>query len=424
MTKKRILNIAKEGTWIIIGQLFSIFGSLYFIKVITSKLEPSIYGTVSLLLSVSTFFSQVIYGGVGSAVSRFFSIAENRKDLLRYFESIRKIISKISIFLLLFGSITIIIMFIMGYQSLSLLTFFVMLVSVFNGIISVLNNVQNAARQRVLVALNNGIGVVLKIGISLLSFSFFGSTESSLVISILLSSVIALLMQLFFIRKNWKRKMHLRGSSKIVYNWQNQIWEYSLSVILWSSFMALYQLSDKWALELYNSSTEVGVYTIFFQLGYGPTLLVISNILAFVSPIIYQRAGDGKDAVKNKYVDSITTKLIWLTLSMSVVGFFISYFFQKKIMSYLVSESYLYYSYLLPVLILSAGVFAAGQIFNLKMESQIKVKEMNFVKISTSIFGICLNFLLSAFYGINGVLVAVFIYSISFYFGMWKISRT
>ena len=422
--KMRMLKIAKEGYWIIIGQVFSIVGSLYFIKLITNKLEPSLYGTVSLVLSISTFFGQVIYGGVGSAVSRFYSIAENQIDLRRYFDSSRKIIFKLSSFLLLFGGITAILLLIMGYPNLFFLTIFTLLISILNGVISVLNCFQNAARQRILVSLNNGLGIVFKIGISLLLFNLFGANETSLIISLLLASSITLFLQLIFLRKNWKSKLQIYNSSQSAFNWHNQIWTYSLSVILWNGFMALYQLSDKWALEYNNSSKEVGVYTVFFQLGYSSILLVITNLLAFLSPIIYQRAGDGKDQVKNNYVDSTITKLILLTFSFSVVGFFITYRFHKEILSYLVGENYLHYSYLLPGFVLSACIFAAGQILNLKMESQIKVKEMNFVKISTSIVGMGLNFVLSALYGINGLLVALLIYSISFFLGMLKISRT
>ncbi len=417
----RLQNLAREGFWIIIGQLFTIFGSLYFIKIITTKLEPSLFGTVSLLLSVSTFFSQVLYGGVGSGVARFFSVAEIKNDLYGYFENSRKIVFKISLFLLFFGGGTVVLLSFIGYQNLIFLTILTIFISILNGIISVLNNFQNSARQRDIVALNNGLGVILKIVIVLSLFNLFGANETILVISILLSSAIALISQLIFFHYKWKRK--ITNSSLSAYNWSNEIWTYSLSVILWNGFMALYQLSDKWALEYYNSLKDVGVYTVLFQLGYTPTLLVMTNLLAFLSPIIYQRAGDGKNPVKNKYIDSIITKLIWLTFSFSVIGFFIAYFFHRKIFGFLVSKSYLDYSYLLPVLVLSAGVFSAGQILNIKMESQIKVKEMIFIKISTSVFGICLNFLLSAFYGIKGVLVALFVYSIANFLGMYKISK-
>jgi O-antigen/teichoic acid export membrane protein len=302
IVKKRMLNLAKEGYWIIISQLFSIVGSFYYIKLITNKLEPSLYGTVALILSISIFFSQVIYGGVGSAVSRFFSIAENQSDLRRYFESSKKIVLRLSIFLILFGGIPVIILLTIGYRNLFILTIFTLFISIINGLISILSNFQNAARDRVVVAINNGLGVVLKIGIAIFLFNLFGANEMTLVFSLLLASSITLFSQLFFLRKKLKSLLQIDNSSKSVYNWHKQIWTYARSVILWSGFMALYQLSDKWALEYYNSSKEVGVYNVFFQLGYGPTLLVMSNLLAFISPVIYQRAGDGKDQVKNKYV--------------------------------------------------------------------------------------------------------------------------
>lgn len=419
----RLQNLAREGFWIIIGQLFTIFGSLYFIKIITTKLEPSLFGSVSLLLSVSTFFSQVLYGGVGSGVARFFSVAEIKMDLLGYFEKSKQIVFKTSMFLFGFGVLAVLLLLIFGYGNIVLLTVYIIFITVLNGIISVLNNFQNSARQRAIVALHNGLGVILKIILALFLFSLFGANETNLLGAIFLSSVIVLISQLIFLRNRWKNKISIVGSTQSNYNWSSQIWAYAFSVILWSSFMALHQLSDKWALEYYNSLKDVGVYTVLFQLGYTPTLLIMTNILAFLSPIMYQRAGDGKDLIKNKYVDSILTRLVWLTFLFSIIGFLIAYFLHREILTLIVSNSYLEYSYLLPFFVLSAGIFSAGQILNLKMESKIQVKEMVFIKISTSICAICSNFLLSAFYGINGVLASLFIYSLTFFGGMLFVSK-
>jgi O-antigen/teichoic acid export membrane protein len=421
LRNNKLLNIAREGFWIVLGQFFSIIGNLVFIKVMTTKLEPIIFGKVSLILSISIFFSQLLYGGVGAGVARFFSVAEINSDFWGYFDNSKKIVYKISFGFLLIGLFALIGLSITGHISIISLTIYVIFISILNGIISVLNSFQNCARERAFVSLINGFGVIVKILLVLLFFDLSGANEINLVRAIFLSAIAVLIIQLIFLRNKLKIKIEHKSTS--IYNWSSQIWEYSSSIILWGGFMALYQLSDKWALGHFNSLKDVGAYNVLFQLGYVPTLLVLTSVLTLLSPIIYQRSGDGKDLSKNKKVDSIITTLIWLNFLFSIVGFILTYFFHNKIFGFLTSKTYLDYSYLLPYVVLSAGFFSAGQILNLKMESKIRVKEMVFIKVSTSIFGILLNFLLAATHGINGVLVGSFIYALIFYFGMLFVSK-
>lgn len=415
-------QLIKESVWIIAGQMSSIFGNLLFIKIVTSKLNPSDYGSVSLVLSISIFFSQVLFGGIGSGISRFYSVADSKQDFKAYFIDSTKIVLKTSQFLLYLGILIALVLGINGDETFLYLIILGTMISIFNGINSVLSNFQNAARQRAVVAIHNGVGILVKILISILFFSLFGSNELSLIKSVFLAAFIVLLSQIIFFKFMWFNKKVKNVKANYIHNWSKDIWSYSLSVVVWNGFMALYQLSDKWALNLYSSLDEVGIYTVLFQLGYTPAFLIMTNILTFLSPIVYSHAGDGKDQDKNIYLDRIISKLITLTIIVTTVGVIASFFLHELLFRILVGTSYLNSSYLLPYFVLSAGIFSAGQVYNLKMESKIMVKEMILAKVITATIGIGLNFLLASFYGFIGVLIASIAYSIINFLGMLLIS--
>ena len=69
--RDRVLRLFKEGTWIAIGQLVSIVGSIVLVRVITEYLEPARYGELALGLTVGGFINQVVMGGVAGGIGRF-----------------------------------------------------------------------------------------------------------------------------------------------------------------------------------------------------------------------------------------------------------------------------------------------------------------------------------------------------------------
>jgi len=410
--KVNIVKFLNEGVWIVIGQIFSILGSLIFIKVVTSELNSSDYGLVSLVLSISIFFSQVIFGSIGSAVSRFFSVADSKQDFIGYYTDSKRIVFKVSICLLIAGFVLSSILFFNKNDNLFYFVILITFISIFNGVNSVLSNFQNAARQRIVVAMHNGLGAISKIFISIWVFKTFGSSELSLFKSIFISSFIVLLSQILFFKFLWYDKNINKLSVDSPSGWSKDIWNYSLSFSIWNGFVALYQLSDKWALNQNSSLQEVGVYSVLFQLGFTPISLVISSLLSFLSPIIFEKVGDGKDLDKNRFVDDFISKIILVIFILTISGFILVSFFHELIFSFLVGVSYYNSSSLLPYYVLAGGIFSAGQVLNLKMESKIKIKEMTIIKTITAVLGIVLNFFLTFIYGFIGILLSLIIYSI------------
>ena len=87
----RIKRLAKEGSWIVAGQIASVVGALVIVRVLTEHLAPAEYGQLALGMTVAGLVNQVAMGGVISGIGRFYSIAAEKGDLLGYLKASKRL---------------------------------------------------------------------------------------------------------------------------------------------------------------------------------------------------------------------------------------------------------------------------------------------------------------------------------------------
>ncbi|WP_413888602.1 hypothetical protein [Candidatus Aalborgicola defluviihabitans] len=169
----RIIRLAKESSWIIAGQVFSVVGSLILIRILTEYLKPAQYGELALGLTLAGLVNQVLMGGVIASAGRFYSIAAEKSDLPSYFAATKSLVADATLalagmtLLLIFG------MYWYGYTHWLTFTIVVLVFAASTGNSALLNSIQNAARLRALVASHSCLDPWLKL--VLLLDSCFGS---------------------------------------------------------------------------------------------------------------------------------------------------------------------------------------------------------------------------------------------------------
>ena len=87
----RFQRLAKEGFWIVAGQVAAVLGGLVLVRVLTEYLNPSEYGHLALGLTAAVLVNQLVMGGIGNAISRYYSIADEKCDLQQYFSASRRL---------------------------------------------------------------------------------------------------------------------------------------------------------------------------------------------------------------------------------------------------------------------------------------------------------------------------------------------
>jgi O-antigen/teichoic acid export membrane protein len=411
----RNIRLAKEGGWIVVGQIATVLGALVLVRVLTEYLEPAQYGQLALGLTVAGLVNQVVMGGVTAGIGRFYSIAAEKNDLPSYLNASRRLMEYATALVVVIAIVLMVGLLWFGYSQWMGLAAAALLFSLLGGYNSSLSGIQNAARQRAIVAFHGGLNAWLKILLAVGVMLWLGSSSAGVVLGYALSSLLVTGSQLFFLR----RLIHPQGEKpQASSNWGRQIWVYSLPFSTWGVFSWAQQVSDRWALQAFASTQEVGLYAVAFQLGYVPIGLVMGIVISFLGPILYQRSGSATDHVRNTSVHLIIWRITFISLLVTALAFLLTFSLHEWIFYLLVAAKYHTASYLLPWMVLAGGIFAAGQMLSLKLMSEMKPSTMTTAKIVTAILGVGLNIYGASQFGLQGVVAALVVFSGIYFFWM------
>lgn len=416
----RLRRLAKEGGWIIIGQIATVAGSLVLVRVLTEYLSPSQYGQLALGLTVAGLVNQVVMGGLGSGISRFYSIAAEKQDLAGYLKASGRLMAYATGVVLLIGFALMAGLWSLGYGQWLGLAAAALIFSVLGGYNGALSGIQNAARQRAIVAFHGGLDAWLKIGLALAVMYWLGHSATAVVIGYACSFILITFSQLIFLRRTISAE---NDKPPMDHQWLRQMWLYSIPLNTWGMFTWMQLASDRWALQTYASTTAVGQYAVLFQLGYTPIAIATGLMMNFLGPILYQRSGDATDTVRNANVHRLSWQMTQIALLVTLIGFTLTFALHDWLFRWLVAAQYRESSYLLPWVMLGGGLFAAGQTLALKLMSEMNTSAMTSPKITTALAGTLFNVIGAALAGINGVVAALIIFSVFYFVWMALLTR-
>lgn len=411
----RFRRLAKEGVWVVIGQLASVIGALVLVRVLTEYLEPQQYGQLALGLTIAGLVNQVVMGGVTAGIGRFYSIAAEKNDLPGYLYASQRLMGYATAAVITIALVLMTGLHWLGYLQWMGLAAAALALSVLSGYNASLSGIQNAARQRAVVAFHGGLDAWLKILLALAVMFWLGSSSTAVVLGYALSSLLVTGSQLIFLRRGIR---HPHTTTYSVANWGRQMWAYSWPFSIWGIFTWAQQVSDRWALQAFASTQDVGLYAVIFQLGYVPIGLVSGMAMTFLGPILYQRSGSATDPSRNISVHRIAWRITLAGLLMTALAFVLALLLHERIFQVLVATKYHAVSDLLPWMVLAGGIFAAGQMLALKLMSEMKSAAMTTAKIVTATLGVGLNMYGASQFGLQGVVVALVAFSSIYFFWM------
>ncbi len=416
----RFQRLAKEGSWVFAGQIATVLGALVLVRALTEYLGPEQYGQLALGLTVAGLVNQVVMGGIGAGIGRFYSIAAEKQDLGGYLHATRNLLVYATVAVVAIGLLLMASLYWSGYSQWIGLAAATLVFSVLSGYNSTLSGVQNAARQRATVAFHGGLDAWLKILLAMGAVLWLGASSTAVVIGYACSSLLITVSQLIFLRRTIPRQ-HIHTLNR--QQWMHQMWAYSLPFSTWGVFTWMQQASDRWALQAFASTSDVGQYAVLFQLGFTPIALITGMAVSFLGPVLYQRAGDATDHARNANVHRLGWRMSHLSLMVTLLGFAITFALHERLFGLLVAPEYRGSSHLLPWVVLAGGIFAAGQMLALKLMSEMKSSTMTTAKIVTALIGILLNVIGAALAGMQGVVGALVAFSGIYFVWMAVLAR-
>lgn len=413
---RRFRKISREGLWVFSGQALAILGTLLGIRLLTGLLNPVAYGELALGITLMHFVDQVVLGPLSFGASRFYAPSFEKGELSQYLQAVRRLMLSTTGFVLLLMLLLIIGLGITGQTKWIGIAAAALIFAILRGLNLILSGIQNAARQRAIVAIHQGVEPWVRFLVAVGFLLWIGATSTMAMIGYSFAAIFVLGSQYRFFKKTI-----LQGTGNVENGsdlQQAQIWKFTWPMSIYGVFTWIQLISDRWALELMSGTQDVGFYTVLFQLGYQPMFIIMGMVIQFVAPIYYQLAGDATDSQRNANVYELNKSLIGMVFLLTGMTFLFGYVFHIQIFRIFVAPEYASVSHFLPWMFLAGGLFSVGQILSLNLMSQMKTRDMMFAKIITALLGVALNFAGAYWYGIKGIVIATVIFSITYFLSM------
>ena len=417
----RIKRLAKEGSWIVIGQIAAVAGALVLVSVLTQHLDPAQYGQLALGLTIAGLVNAVVMGGVTNGISRFYSIAAEKQDLVGYLHATHHLLAYATAAAVAIGLILMASLYWLGYSQWIGLAAAALVFSVLSGYNSTLSAIQNAARQRAIVAFHGGLDAWLKILLAVGVVLWLGASSTAVVIGYACSSLLITVSQLIFLRRTIPQQQTRIPNRQ---QWMPQIWAYSLPFATWGIFGWAQQSSARWALEAFTTTETVGLYSVVTQLGYAPIQMVTGTALTFLTPILFARTGDAQSLDRNNNVRDLTKKLVLLGFCLTAFAVLVAAVLHSYIFHLVVNDSYFSVSYFLPWAVLAGGIFSVAQLYASKLMALLRTKKIIAASIGSSIIGIAAAIVGTYYFSLAGAVVSMVVHAISYFLGIVITARS
>ena len=409
----RIQRLIKEFSWVVVGQIAALLGSVMLLRLLTESLDPTQFGQLALGLTIVGFANAVLMGGVVASVGRFYSIAAEENDLPSYLRAAFRMMSYATAVVVVIALVMVGVLLWFGYTQWLGLVIAALILSVLGGFNAAIGSIQNAARQRSIVALHTGLDPWLKILFIFILMLWLSSSSTAVLLCYAFASLLIFISQLFFL----KRLPQIRDVVILVSNkkeWTRKMWLFSWPFIIWGVFGWVQISSTRWALQTFGTTADVGYYSVLSQLGYIPIQTLISLFMTFLNPIIYAMAGNARDQARRENVSNLVIQIALVGIIITVLVTLFTYAFHRQIMVFLVAEQYWFVSAYLPILVAAGGVFGVAAVIAAKHLSFMSSKELMPASIGSSLIGIFAAFAGVYFYSIAGAAFAMLVHSVSY----------
>lgn len=411
-----------ETSWLTFGQLLIALGGLAGIRMLTHVLAPEAYGKLGLGMAIAALVGQIFYWPLSNGATRLYSVAVNRNDVAGFFYEINKT--------LVVSGLFVVAVFFLGYaffrgESDTFGLYFLVPLSVYaiaSGCGSVYAGLLNASRRRAEIAMSQSVEIWARFILAFLLISQFGDSSYLAFIGFSIASLSVTIWQHKAIRSSISYKTKKNNNS---IDWNFELLNYIRPFIIIGMFTGLSTSSDRWILNSFASESEVGLYVVLYQLGYYPIGMVIGILVQLMEPVIYQRIG----SINNVAAIDSATKLVNITTAsaivISIIATLIAWIAKDLVFSIFTPASYHSAAIYLPVVVLSGGLFAAGNALAMKIQAHKLSVMLLKPKIGMAIVGLLANIFGAYYYGLKGIVFAClftsFIYLLLVYFSSRKL---
>lgn len=400
-------SLTQELIWVGMGQVLAAAASLFGVRLLTGLLSPPEYGKLALALTIVTLMNLLISGPLSGAFLRYYAPAQESGSLGGFLISVRQITLRMTGTILAAGAVVVVASLLFGQPTLTLLIGFSTLFALLTGYLNTYNALQNAARNRRVVAWHQGVGEWLRYFSAFVFLKLLSDSSTAAMLGYCVAAALQTISQHYF----FCRQIDFL-STGIAEEWTRPMMAYARPFILWGGFAWLQGASERWSLQWFVQTQEVGFYAVLYQLGYYPVSLLSTIFVQMVAPILFKRAGGASDAERTRQAQQLNFYLVWMTCAITGILVAAAALLHPLIFKALVDSRYHQVSSLLPWMVLAGGLYMAGQAASLALMTANQPEKLLLPKIGTSIVGVMLNLAGAYLGGIEGVVYAIVLFSL------------
>jgi O-antigen/teichoic acid export membrane protein len=421
-----IHRLTGEFSYVLLGQGAAVLGSIFGVRLLTSVLPPTRYGELALGMTAATLTQQVIFGPIASASLRFFAPAEECDELGGYLRALRSMLLRGSALLFVLAVLLPIGLCLRGYFGYFGLLCAAFSYSLISGYNCTFDGIQNAARHRPVVAWHQASGQWLRFLLAVGFIKLIGSFSSVAMLGYAVASLTVLISQIVFYRRNilcWNPSAGVKNKGSVD-QWRSHMLRYAWPFAVWGTFTWAQLASDRWALQVFSDTANVGLYAVLYQIGYSPIMLLSGSIVQLAAPVVFSLAGDASDSSRMNQTRHLNILLVVGSTCLTALLTIFAFLFHEDIFALLVAAEYRRISHLFPLVVLSAGLFASGQVGAIFLLSNITTSNLIAPKVTSAIMGVILNLLGAYWLGIKGVILALASTSLLYFLWILRLIRT
>jgi len=382
----KLLRIAPEVGAVAAGQIVAALASIASIRVLTGLLRPDVFGQLALAFTVSGLAQQFVFGPVAMACVRYYAPSCENGQAGAF---VRSMVALSGAGTLALAAIAAAAWFGLRAEGLSVWIHGLWAATAYawlNSVSSLLDGVQNAARQRKIVAMHQGLGGWLRLALALIVARNWGGTSNGTLWGYSAGYAIVIASQAFFFSRTLSAAKFAERSGPmrpLVLSMCCYAWPFSA----WGVFTWVQASADRWALSAYSGLYQTGLYQSIYQLGYYPASLIAQFLLQVATPILFAKAGKAGETARQEETGRWNNRMVLAVLGATLVGAGLSFAGGHRWLALLLAPAYRSQSSLVSWLMLASGCFAAGQIGALNPMISMNTRRLIRPKIITAIGG-------------------------------------
>jgi O-antigen/teichoic acid export membrane protein len=409
--KKHLTN----GLIVFVGQMVTAVGGLAMVRVMTEHLSPEEYGLLTLGITFALMANQIIFGPLGSGLTRFFAAAAEKGETAAFLQAATTLGKYAAAVLVALAAVAVLVLCVLGSYRWATLLGLGLLFSLAAGFYALFNGIFLAKNAQVTLTSFQSSEPLARLALAVVVMAVLGATAEAALTGYILGTLITVLLQVWKMMR--AHPLEALAGPELKAKWLDKVVRYGAPYATWGVFTTINLASDRWVLKWAQGQDQVGLYAALYQIGYLPVVMLVSIFAQVITPHLYQSAGDGTDGARLTGVYALVKKAVAACLATTLALVVMGYFLHGLVYQWFVSKAYASVSSYLPLMILAAGIFASAQIAALRLHSGASTTQLIPVKIGCAVIGIILNVILGSQYGVFGIVLAQLLTSVTFF--MW-----